>query len=130
MDRIEIPTPSTMEKGDIIARHKKHNIGVGGVPFVFNLETHALSWGGEECDPEEFLSLARRIKGALHPETQTMAPANYVGSRMTPAEIDEVSRDMKFAGVGVWLTDHFSDPDKLEKAREMLENLKQELASL
>lgn len=126
----EVPSPAQMAKGDIIARHAKRNIGVDGVPFIFNLETRNLTWGDEQIDPEDILSLARRINGVLHPEAQSAAPATFVGARMSSLEIDHAACELKFSGVEAWLGDHFSNSEKLTQAQELLAKAKKAINAL
>lgn len=123
----EVPTPPQMEKGDIIARHHKRNIGVGGVPFIFNLETHNLTWGDEQIDPEDILSLAGRIKVALYPEAQSVTPVSFVGSHLSSLEIDHAACELKFSGVEAWLGDHFSNDEKLAEAKQILSEAKERI---
>ena len=123
----EVPSPPHMQKGDIIARHAKHNIGVDGVPFIFNLETHNLTWGDEQIDPEDILSLARRIKRVLYPEDLSEASATFVSARMSALEIDHAACELKFKGVEAWLGDHFSDDEKLTEAKRILNDAKERI---
>ena len=123
----EVLLPSQMEKGDIIARHHKRNVGVGGVPFIFNLETHNLTWGDEQIDPEDILSLARRIKRVLYPEDLSEASATFVSARMSALEIDHAACELKFSGVEAWLGDHFSNDEKLAEAKQILSEAKERI---
>ena len=125
----EVPTPLTMEPNDIIFRSFKKNIGVDGIPFVFNTETHELRWNDEEVDPEHLVNIGRRLNGYLHPDAP-MGNASYVGGSMGALELDAAARDLKFSGVDAWLVDHFSNAGNLEEARAILKDAKERIVGI
>lgn len=125
----EVPSPPQMQKGDIIARHAKRNIGVDGVPFIFNLQSKTLRWGDEDIDPQDIISLASRLTSMLAAsgDMPRGAQANYVGSHMSSLEIDNAARELKFKGVEAWLEDHFSNDVKLFEAKQILSEAKERI---
>ena len=130
MNRIEIPSPPQMAQGDIIARHAKRNIGVGGVPFVLNLDTKKLRWGDEDVDPEDIISLSRRLISLIHPETDKGRNMTFVGVNLDPAEILDATEELKFSGVEAWLRDRFSDEDERAQAKAILDKARESIDAL
>ena len=131
MEHIAIPSPPTMEKGDIIFRHQKANIGVGGIPFVFNIQESSLRWADDEIDPEDILSLARRLHAHFYPPQASSDSVGYAGaSGMDSEKLNALSRDIKFSGVSAWISDQFGTSERASQAQAILDRAKAELVSL
>ena len=117
-----------LKENEIILRHNHENTGVGGEPFVYNLETGVVSVGETgEIDGSEFVHFANklsrmRIRAGLDPDPNK-AEQSFVGTHMGSLELDKAQLDLAWRN----LVNRYPESqrelvaDRVAAAREVLE---------